>query len=260
MSRIVSALFLISTAFLLFSCAAKRVAMPVYQGVDVRDVLTAKNTISSIETTFSVAFEKEETEIRGDGFLNIRKNGDLLMRIYSFGFLAFEMASQDGVFRSNPVVDRTKGTILTYGLRNCLFWWDLSGQIIEENENDYILRDQARMLWLDKKTVFPKKQVISLEDGRELSIIYENPENNGDRWYPSKIRIELSRYAVTLRIKEISFISDTQTKINRNRFYDRPVYGTGFGQVTFEQGIIADRIDKPWCSVCKPVYESDSLF
>ncbi len=42
-----------------------------------------------------------------------------------------------------------------------------------------------------------------LEDGRELDIYYENPEKIGDLWYPSKIRIELSRYAVTLRIKDI---------------------------------------------------------
>jgi hypothetical protein len=54
--------------------------------------------------------------------------------------------------------------------------------------------------------MLPVRQTVSLEDGRELDIFYENPEVSDDIWYPSKIRIELLRYAVVLRIKDISFI------------------------------------------------------
>jgi outer membrane lipoprotein-sorting protein len=205
MSKIVSKLFLISVIFLLFSCARPRVEMPSYEGVDVKDVLTAKNNISTIETTFSISFEKDDTEIRGDGVLNIAKNGDLSMRIYSFGFLAFEMTSENGAIKSRPAVDRNKGTLLTYGLRDCLFWWDLDNFDTEEKEDVYILRDLNKTLWMDKKTMLPRKMSISLEEGRELNVSYENPEKMGDMWYPSKIRIELSKYAVTLKIRDISF-------------------------------------------------------
>lgn len=208
MLKIVSRLFFLSIILLSLSCVAKRVEMPVYEGVDFREILSSRNNISSIDTTFSITFEKDDTEIRGDGVLNILKNGDMTMRVYSFGFLAFEMKSQNGIIKTIPVIDRNKGTILTNGLRDCLFWWDMKDFEIEESESDYLLRNLTRMLWIDKKTIFPKKQIISLEDGRELDIFYENPEKSGDVWYPSKIRIELSRYAVTLRIKDISFTPD----------------------------------------------------
>ena len=129
------------------------------------------------------------------------------MRVYSFGFLAFQISAEDGVIKSSPPVDRGKGMILTYGLRDCLFWWDLKDFDIQEKENRYVLRDMARTLWIDRKTMFPIRQIISLDDGRELVMTYEDPELAEDIWYPAKIRIELSRYSVTLKIKDISFIT-----------------------------------------------------
>lgn len=205
MWKTVSKLFLISALIFLYSCAAKRVEMPVYEGKDVRETLSSKRNISSIETTFSITFEKEDTEIRGSGVLNISRNGDMSMRVYSFGFLAFEMTSKNGVIKSAPAIDKSKSTILSYGLRDCLFWWDLKDFKLNEKENYLVITNQERELWLDKKTALPKKQMIFLEDGRELSVYYDDPVKAGDLWYPSKIRIELARYAVTLIVKDISF-------------------------------------------------------
>jgi len=197
---------LLSAVLIVLSCAVKRVEVPVYEGVDVRDVLRSKSNISSIETRFSITFEKEDTEIKGDGLLNISRSGDMNMRIYSFGFLAFELASENGIIRSSPVIDRNKGIILTHGLRDCLFWWDIKDFDVTENEKDYLLMNSSRKIWIDRRTMLPVRQTVSLEDGRELDIFYENPEVSDDIWYPSKIRIELLRYAVVLRIKDISFI------------------------------------------------------
>jgi hypothetical protein len=206
MWKIVSRLFLVSIIISFYSCAPKHVEMPAYEG-DIREALSSRNNISSIKTTFSVTFEKADTEMRGSGFLNMARNGDLIMRIYSFGFLAFEMNSSNGIVKSSPRIDRNKGIILTYGLRDCLFWWDLKDYRVNENKDCFVLKNNDRELWLDRKTAFPKKQIIFLEDGRELNIYYDNPEQAGGTWYASKIRIELSRYAVTLKLKDISFIS-----------------------------------------------------
>jgi hypothetical protein len=206
MWKIVSKLFLVSIIISFYSCAPKHVEMPAYEG-DIREALSSRNNISSIETTFSVTFEKADTEMRGSGILNLARNGDLSMRIYSFGFLAFEMSSNNGIVKSSPRIDRNKSIILTYGLRDCLFWWDLKDFEVNENKDCFVLKNNDRELWLDRKTAFPKKQIIFLEDGRELNIYYDNPEKAGETWYPSKIRIELSRYAVTLKLKDISFVS-----------------------------------------------------
>jgi outer membrane lipoprotein-sorting protein len=220
MLKNVSKLFLISCILFSCSCTAKRVELPVYEGTDVREALSSKNNISSVDSTFSIIFEKDDSEIRGDGVVNMSRNGNMTMRIYSFGFLAFEITAENGFIKSAPAVDRNKSTILTYGLRDCIFWWDMEDFEIEEKEDYYIIRNLTRTLWLDRKTMFPKKQIISLEEGRQLNIYYENPEKAGDIWYPSRIRIELSKYAVTLKIKDISFILNAQTKINHNSIYN----------------------------------------
>lgn len=220
MLKIVSTLLLLNTILFSYSCATKRVEMPVYEGIDVREALSLKSNISAIDTTFSIVFEKDDSEIRGEGVVAISRNGDLTMRIYSFGFLAFELTSENGNIKSTPVIDRNKRIILTYGLRDCLFWWDMRDFEIEEKETHYLLKNITRQVWIDRKTMFPIKQIISLEDRRELNILYENPEKAGDIWYPSKIRIELYKYAVTLKIRDISFILDIQAKINGNSLYN----------------------------------------
>jgi hypothetical protein len=245
----VSTLFLVSALLILYSCAVKRTELPDYQGMDVQEVLSSRNDISSIETTFAITFEKDDTEMRGDGALNLLKNGDLSMRIYSFGFLAFEMTAHNGIIKSNPPIDRTKGIILSSGLRDCLFWWDIKDFSVEEDESAYILKNMTRSLWINRETMLPIRQMISLEDGRELMIRYENPDYAGALWYPSKIRIELARYAVTLNIREISFLPGFQSEINRDRPDDRTFYDISFGQVAFKKGIVANGVDEPRGSV-----------
>jgi hypothetical protein len=72
----------------------------------------------------------------------------------------------------------------------------------------YHLKNFSREIWFDKKTTLPIKQKVALENGRELSISYEDMEKMGDVWYPSTITIDLSQYSVKLKIKEISFSGD----------------------------------------------------
>ncbi len=208
MLRALSRLFLLSiTLIFLCSCAPKRVEIPTYEGIDIREVLSAKN-ISTIDTTFSIVFEKDDSEMRGEGVLNISRNGDLNLRVYSLGFLALEVISENGVVKSNPRIDRSKTKILTQGLRDCLFWWDIQDYEVDEKDGMCHLKNLSREVWFDKKTTLPIKQKVALENGRELSISYEDMEKMGDVWYPSTITIDLSQYSVKLKIKEISFSGD----------------------------------------------------
>jgi hypothetical protein len=189
----------------LFSCAPKRVEIPTYEGVDVKEVLSARKTIAAIDATFTIIFEKDDTEMRGEGVLNISRNGDLNLRVYSFGFLALEVISKEGVIRSNPRIDRNKCRILTQGLRDCLFWWDIKDYDVDEKDGAYLLKNFSREVWFDKRTILPIRQRVTLENGRDLYISYEDMTKIGDVWGPSTIKIELSQYSVKLKIKEISF-------------------------------------------------------
>lgn len=206
MLKVLSRLFSLSISLIFFfSCVTKRVEIPVYEGIDVRDVLSAKSAISAIDATFSIIFEKGDSEMRGEGVLNINRNGDLSLRVYSFGFLALEVSFEKGMIKSNPRIDRSKSKLLTQGLRDCLFWWDIQDFEIDEKEGMYLLKNFSREIWLDKKTILPIKQKVSLENGKELHISYEDVGKMGGVWYPSTIRIELSQYSVTLKMREILF-------------------------------------------------------
>lgn len=204
--KTVSKLFFLSILLIIFACAPRRVEIPSYEGVDVIEVLAAKKPVSDIEAVFSITFETEDTWVKGDGKANISRNGDLDLRVYSFGFLAFELVARDGIIKSNPHVDKNKAAVLSYGLRDCLFWWDVDGYTLEEEDNAFLFSHAVRKIWIDKKTMLPLKQTISLSDDRELVITYENPEKINETWYPSKIRIQLARYGVVLVIKELLFV------------------------------------------------------
>ncbi len=179
--------------------------MPSYEGKAFRDVLSDMNGVSEIEAKFSITFEKNDTEIRGDAALNISRAGDMSLRVYSLGFLAMELTSENGAVKSNPHLDRNKAVILTQGLRDCLFWWDIKDFTIEDGGDYLLLENIERLIWIDKKTFLPKRQKIFFDDGRELTIYYDNPARENTIWYQSKMRMELSKYSVTLTVKNISF-------------------------------------------------------
>lgn len=205
--KVVLQLYLISVFIFLFSCATQKVDIPAFEGIDIVEVFSTKKDISVIDTTFSITFERDESELRGDGILNISRTGDLNLRVYSLGFLALEVSSLNGITKSNPHIDKNKSKILAEGLRNCFFWWDIEDYTIDELEDVYIFKNLTREIWLDRKTLLPFKQVILLEDGRELIIDYSDNEKFGNIWYPSNISINLLKYFVKLKVKEISFNS-----------------------------------------------------
>jgi hypothetical protein len=205
MSKNVLKLLWVSVAFVLVSCAPKAVEMPSFEGRDFREAFSAREAVSSIDTVFSIAFEKRDSERKGDGALTISRTGDMSLRVYSLGFLAMELTSQDGVVKSSPRIDKTKTFLLTEGLRDCLFWWDMKDYTVEDTPDCFVLRNGERTLWIDKKSLLPVRQKIFFDIGKELNIYYEAPRKADGLWYQSRIRIELSRYSVSLTVKKISF-------------------------------------------------------
>jgi hypothetical protein len=218
MLRNVLRLFWISLFPLLLlapACAQKRVALPSFQGGDIRAALAEKRTVTDIETTFLIALgrsdEKGGAEMWGDGALTIsnsRSNsgsnsGDLDLRIYTFGFLAMEVTARDGVVKSSPNLEPTKRLLLTEGLRDCIFWWNMGDFVVDEEEDMYVLHNDSRTVWVNKKSFLPLRQVVSLDDGNQLNIFYDEPAQENNRWYQSRMRIEFLQYAVSLSVKTL---------------------------------------------------------
>jgi hypothetical protein len=177
---------------------------PFLEEKSLVEAVAGKQTISRIGTAFSVTFEKADSEMKGEGVLDLFKNGDLDLKVYSLGFLALELVSRDGIVKSNPGLDSSKKRILSQGLRDSLFWWDIKDFTTLDEGDFYLLRSDGREITVDKKSMLPVKQQIFLPDGKMLSVYYENPANEDNFRYQSKIKIELARYSVTLNIRNIS--------------------------------------------------------
>lgn len=198
-------LFCTSALLLLASCAStKKLELPDYTGVDVRKVIAGHSSVKGVNATFHIEFEKNDSTMTGDAALTLTEK-TLDLRIYSMGFLMAEIKETDGIIKSNPPADRNKSTILVEGLRNSILWWLINDYKVEEQNANYLIRNLNRKIVIDKKTMLPLSQTIELENGRELRIFYNEPANSNGFWYPSQMKIELSKYVVKLQIKSISF-------------------------------------------------------
>ncbi len=187
------------------ACAPKKVEVPLREERGIAEVLAERQGIQRIDATMSVVFEKKDSQMVGDAVLAIAPGGDLHLKVYSLGILGMDLSSRDGVVTSTPRLDRTKRTILTKGLRDCLYWWDLEDYALREDGEYLVLQNATRTLWLDRNTLLPGRQRIDFVDGKQLTVQYDVFARQDGVWYPSRMRIELTRYVVTLEIKEIGF-------------------------------------------------------
>jgi len=197
-------LLLSSLFFLLASCATKRVEIPTYEGVDVLSVLSRKETVKAIDSHFSIEFEKDGSVMRGDAVLKVTHES-LDLQVYSLGFLVAEVVSNDAGTTSTPPLDRGRLLMLVDGIRSSFFWWSIKNPEIKEDEDAYRIGNSWRRLLLNRKTLMPEKQMMELEGGRQLTVIYGEPVLMEGGWFPSKMRIELGNQSVNLKIKSLLF-------------------------------------------------------
>jgi len=195
--------FAVALFVLALSCSAKRVEMPSFEGVDLKDELAKRNTIQSLTSTFSIEYEKDGGVVKGDAVLKLTQE-TLELRVYSLGFLVAEVTSDETTTTSDPPIDRNRIALLVEGLRNSFFWWSVRNGELSELDDTYRLRNSWRRVYISKKTFLPERQIIELEDGRELEVTYEEPDRISGIWFPSKLRIGLSRHSVSLTIKTLS--------------------------------------------------------
>lgn len=189
--------------FLLISCAPKRVDIPTYEGADIRGVLLGMEAVRTIEATFSLEFERDGGVMRGEAVLLLTPDS-LDLQVYSLGFLVAEVTSSETGTRSDPSMDRNRLSMLVDGIRNSFFWWSVKDPSVDDEDGIYRISNSWRRLLINKRTLMPEKQTIELEDGRQLTVFYEEPALMDGGWFPSNMRIVLSSQALSLKIKALS--------------------------------------------------------
>ncbi len=187
------------------ACAPGRDETPAAWKQSPEVVLAGLRSIEKIDAAMTVVFEKPDSEMHGNAVLDVARNGDMHMKVYSLGILGIEITSKNGRVNSTPRLDRSRSVILTQGIRDSLFWWDLADAAVRQEEDLLILQNSNRQVMVDHKTMLPQKQIITFDDNRQLQVFYDSPMQADGLWYQSKMRIELSRYAVTLTVREITF-------------------------------------------------------
>ncbi len=202
----------------LASCAPKYAEKPSREGTSLSDLLAKMNTVQSIEAVLSIDYEKNDSTMSGDAFLNLSPAA-MDLRIYYLGFLAGEVKEDNGVIKSKPKLDKYKSIVLVDGLRNSFLWWTISDYTIQEIDDSYVLRNFNRTLTISKKTLLPLEQTIELDNGEEMTISYDGPACNKPEteknvldpeiaWYQSHLSIRYKNHLVKVRVK--SYIATIQ--------------------------------------------------
>ncbi|MEF9426889.1 MAG: hypothetical protein L0956_06860, partial [Candidatus Mariimomonas ferrooxydans] len=76
----------------------------------------------------------------------------------------------------------------------------------------YVIRTKNKEIRLDKSTLLPKSQNITVNSNK-VSILYDEPKKDAvsafqnkpgaDFWYPSVIRIETGAYRLTVKVRRL---------------------------------------------------------
>jgi hypothetical protein len=207
--------FLLITAccLLLASCAPQmRPDRPNFESLSLDDALAQYKKISSINTVIGIEYEKNDAVMQADGSLFISPD-KLALRIYYLGFLQGEINEKNGEVKSKPKIDRNKSELLVNGLKSSLFWWNISDYVRTDTEHSYELRNPVRKVVIDKQSLLPVEQTVTLDNGDLLTISYGRPErrltedgkgiddNSPLGWYPGRLKIQLGNHIVRISVK-----------------------------------------------------------
>lgn len=158
---------------LIFACAEKKHVMVKDLYVeDLQDFINKMKVYSSVEGILNLQYEGKST-LQGDALLRISER-ELLLRVYYMGFPAGEVYEENGEVSSNLLIEKDRLKQLAIGIRKGFIWWD-GDFLIEENSNDYILKDKKadRIVILDKLGFMPLRQTLNVE-GQILLINYND--------------------------------------------------------------------------------------
>ncbi len=157
---------------LLFACAERKpIVVEEFKAESLQEFIEEMQKYSYIEGILNLQYETKNSQLNGEASLRISKK-ELLLRVYYLGFPAGEIYEEDGSVSSNLIIEKDRLNELAKGIRKGFIWWqgDFS---IEENSDDYILKDRQndRVLILKKVGFMPVSQILNV-DGQKIIITY----------------------------------------------------------------------------------------
>lgn len=197
--------------FCLASCAKRHVSMPDFTDTNLDTLLIELSQISSIEATLEVEFDKGDVFMNGDMFLKADEN-NLIVRVYYLGFPVGEIVEHNGVIKNTMKISKSRGQMIANGLKRSLFWWKNPFIQKIDNEETYTLLSKGIEIIIDKKTLLPIRQTVTLENGESLDIMYSEPRQieEGKRvggltdWYQSVVKLSYQNYRASSKVNRLT--------------------------------------------------------
>ncbi len=199
---------LLLTAYCFISCAPKAITPvpPQY-----REELTLAEIVSTAGDGIQVLKAIADIRIEKNSELYDQINASVIfqrpdrahMRMYKFGMLVSDIVMKD---RELYVLTGNKDTKLAGLIEKFLyavFWWDdVEGGVLSREQDAYIIRTVSKEIHLDKATLLPVRQDISLS-GKTVHVKYAEPQNYEGFWYPSKLEISVDDFRFSVKIDKL---------------------------------------------------------
>jgi len=199
--------YLIVVIFYLSGCAPRVTPPPLYRGVDLTldEVISrAGRDIDTLKAVVDVTIKKKNKYYSSiNASVLIKRPGLVHLRIYKFGMLM-----DDIVIRNNEVhvVSGKERAWLKHVGRefyHAIFWWDgIMDASMRRRGSEYIIKTEGMEMRLDNRSLFPLSQVIKISD-RSAQISYSRPKMEGDRWFPSLIKIDMEGLSFSIKIEKL---------------------------------------------------------
>ncbi|MEF9437978.1 MAG: hypothetical protein L0922_04255 [Candidatus Mariimomonas ferrooxydans] len=217
-----SALLFFCSSALFTGCVTKVAPPPMYRDMSLsldEVIRIAGRDIKTLKAVTGINIEENNKSYSYvDASLLLKKPAWLSMRIYKFGMLTGSFLVKDNVVHlaSGKGINKFKeiGKELYYSI----FWWEgLENAMMYEQGTEYVIKTENKEIRLDKSTLIPESQVITINN-KKIYILYEEPKNyavtsvqspetehseQADFWHPSVLKIEIGPYRFTVKVEKL---------------------------------------------------------
>ncbi|MFQ3573247.1 MAG: hypothetical protein SNJ53_01280 [Thermodesulfovibrionales bacterium] len=195
------------------SCAKPHVTLPDYRDSNLQTLISELSEITGIEASLEVEFDKGDMVINGDMFLKADEKS-MLLRIYYLGFPAGEIVEKDGEIRNTIKISKGRAQMIALGLKRSLFWWKNRFLTTTDDDDLYILLGDGIEVIIDKKSLLPIRQRLTLQNGESLDIYYAEPKQVEEAyrrggvtdWYQSAVTLSYRNYKALSRINSLTLL------------------------------------------------------
>ena len=132
-----------------------------------------------------------------------RRPGWIHVRMYKFGMLVRDIVIKDEEVYVLSGKDSPGLRQLARELYNAIFWWgDLEGGVMHSNGDEYVIKTDHKIIYVEKGNLMPLKQYITVQ-GRTLLLTYDSPVDNNGYWYPSRINLFAGDFTFSVALRKV---------------------------------------------------------